>query len=56
MNQEIWKSKLSNVASTGNATTIAPMQAFYVTTNGEASTQITLLLTPEMIGGKQEGY
>lgn len=40
-------------ASTGNATTIAPMQAFYVTTNGEESKQITLLLTPEMIGSKK---
>ena len=45
---------VSNVASTGNATTIAPMQAFYVTTNNEASTQITLLLTPEMIGGSKK--
>lgn len=41
---------VSKVASTGNATTIAPMQAFYVTTKDEPSTQITLLLTPEMIG------
>lgn len=45
---------VSKVASTGNATTIAPMQAFYVTTNGEASKQITLLLTPEMIGGSKK--
>lgn len=45
---------VSKVASTGNATTIAPMQAFYVTTNDEASTQITLLLTPEMIGGSKK--
>lgn len=45
---------VSKDASTGNATTIAPMQAFYVTTNGEASTQITLLLTPEMIGGSKK--
>lgn len=45
---------VSKVASTGNATTIAPMQAFYVTTNGEESTQITLLLTPEMIGGSKK--
>ena len=45
---------VSKVASTGNATTIAPMQAFYVTTNNEASTQITLLLTPEMIGGSKK--
>lgn len=45
---------VSKVASTGSATTIAPMQAFYVTTNGEESTQITLLLTPEMIGGSKK--
>lgn len=45
---------VSKVASTGNATTIAPMQAFYVTTNNEASKQITLLLTPEMIGGSKK--
>lgn len=45
---------VSKVASTGNATTIAPMQAFYVTTNDAASTQITLLLTPEMIGGSKK--
>ena len=45
---------VSKDASTGNATTIAPMQAFYVTTNGEASKQITLLLTPEMIGGSKK--
>lgn len=45
---------VSKVASTGNATTIAPMQAFYVTTNGEASKQITLLLTPEMIDGSKK--
>lgn len=45
---------VSKVASTGNATTIAPMQAFYVTTNGEASQQITLLLTPEMIDGSKK--
>lgn len=45
---------VSKVASTGNATTIAPMQAFYVTTNDEASTQIKLLLTPEMIGGSKK--
>ena len=45
---------VSKVASTGNATTIAPMQAFYVTTNAEASKQITLLLTPEMIGGSKK--
>ena len=45
---------VSNVASTGNATTIAPMQAFYVTTNDAASKQITLLLTPEMIGGSKK--
>ena len=45
---------VSKVASTGNATTIAPMQAFYVTTNDKPSTQITLLLTPEMIGGSKK--
>lgn len=45
---------VSKVASTGNATTIAPMQAFYVTTNDEPSTKITLLLTPEMIGGSKK--
>lgn len=45
---------VSKVASTGNATTIAPMQAFYVTTNDEASTQINLLLTTEMIGGSKK--
>lgn len=45
---------VSKDASTGNATTIAPMQAFYVTTNGEASKQITLLLTPEMIDGSKK--
>ena len=45
---------VSKVASTGNATTIAPMQAFYVTTNDEASKQITLRLTPEMIGGSKK--
>lgn len=45
---------VSKVASTGNATTIAPMQAFYVTTNDAASTEITLLLTPEMIGGSKK--
>lgn len=45
---------VSKVASTGNATTIAPMQAFYVTTKDEPSTQITLLLTPEMIGGSKK--
>lgn len=45
---------VSKVASTGNATTIAPMQAFYVTTNDAASKQITLLLTPEMIGGSKK--
>ena len=45
---------VSKVASTGNATTIAPMQAFYVTTNDEPSTQIILLLTPEMIGGSKK--
>lgn len=45
---------VSKGASTGNATTIAPMQAFYVTTNGEASKQITLLLTPEMIDGSKK--
>ena len=45
---------VSKVASTGSATTIAPMQAFYVTTNNEASKQITLLLTPEMIGGSKK--
>lgn len=45
---------VSKVASTGNATTIAPMQAFYVSTNDEASTQINLLLTPEMIGGSKK--
>lgn len=45
---------VSKVASTGSATTIAPMQAFYVTTNDEASTQINLLLTPEMIGGSKK--
>lgn len=45
---------VSKDASTGNATTIAPMQAFYVTTNDKPSTQITLLLTPEMIGGSKK--
>lgn len=45
---------VSKDASTGNATTIAPMQAFYVTTKDEPSTQITLLLTPEMIGGSKK--
>ncbi len=45
---------VSKVASTGNATTIAPMQAFYVTTKDEPSKQITLLLTPEMIGGSKK--
>lgn len=45
---------VSKVASTGNATTIAPMQAFYVTTKDEPNTQITLLLTPEMIGGSKK--
>ena len=45
---------VSKVASTGNATTIAPMQAFYVTTNDKPSTEITLLLTPEMIGGSKK--
>ena len=45
---------VSKGASTGNATTIAPMQAFYVTTKDEPSTQITLLLTPEMIGGSKK--
>lgn len=45
---------VSKFTSTGNATTIAPMQAFYVTTNGEASQQITLLLTPEMIDGSKK--
>lgn len=45
---------VSKVASTGNATTIAPMQAFYVTTNDKPNTQITLLLTPEMIGGSKK--
>lgn len=45
---------VSNVASTGNASTIAPMQAFYVTTNDKPSTEITLLLTPEMIGGSKK--
>lgn len=45
---------VSKVASTGNATTIAPMQAFYVTTNDAASKQITLLLTPEMIDGSKK--
>ena len=45
---------VSKGASTGNATTIAPMQAFYVTTNDKPSTQITLLLTPEMIGGSKK--
>lgn len=44
---------VSKFTSTGNATTIAPMQAFYVTTNGE-SKQITLLLTPEMIDGSKK--
>lgn len=42
------------IASTGSATTIAPMQAFYVTTKDEASKQITLLLTTEMIGGSKK--
>lgn len=45
---------VSKVASTGNTTAIAPMQAFYVTTKDEPSTQITLLLTPEMIGGSKK--
>lgn len=45
---------VSKDASTGNATTIAPMQAFYVTTKDEPSTQINLLLTPEMIGGSKK--
>ena len=45
---------VSKGASTGNATTIAPMQAFYVTTKDEPSKQITLLLTPEMIGGSKK--
>lgn len=45
---------VSKDASTGNATTIAPMQAFYVTTKDEPSTKITLLLTPEMIGGSKK--
>lgn len=45
---------VSKDASTGNATTIAPMQAFYVTTKDKPSTQITLLLTPEMIGGSKK--
>ena len=42
------------IASTGSVTTIAPMQAFYVTTKDEASKQITLLLTTEMIGGSKK--
>lgn len=42
------------IASTGSATTIAPMQAFYVTTKDEASKQILLLLTTEMIGGSKK--
>lgn len=41
------------IASTGSATTIAPMQAFYVTTKDNPSKEITLLLTTDMIGGKK---
>lgn len=41
------------IASTGSATTIAPMQAFYVATKDNPSKEITLLLTTDMIGGKK---
>lgn len=45
---------VSKVASTGSATTIAPMQAFYVTTKDNPSKEITLLLTTDMIGGSKK--
>lgn len=42
------------IASTGSATTIAPMQAFYVTTKDNPSKEIILLLTTDMIGGSKK--
>lgn len=39
------------IASTGNITDIAPMQSFFITTTGEATTSATILLTKDMIGG-----
>lgn len=40
-----------NIVSTGSLTSIEPMQSFYVITSGDASKEVLLVLTPEMIGG-----
>lgn len=39
------------LSSTGSLTEIAPMRSFLVTTQGDASTETTILLTKDMIGG-----
>lgn len=42
------------IASTGDITSVSPMRAFFVTTSGEPSTTVTILLTCDMIDGTSD--
>lgn len=43
-----------SVVTTGDATSIEPMQSFKVVSNADPSTSLTILLTTEMIGGTKK--